>query len=444
MKKKILIMSFILLSIFLFSPIKVEAATAYIKATSSKSAVVAGNKITVTVRISSSTALGSWYYNLSYNSAYIRLDSGEVSVSDVVANSSTYSKTYTYTFTALKSGNINVSVKNAYVLSFDDEKNMSLSISPAVFKIMTQAELEATYSSNNYLSELTLDKGTLSPIFNKDTVNYTVELEPGTEKIIVGAKALDSKADINGAGEILLSEGLNTINVVVTAENGKTRTYKIDATVKELKPIEVTVADKKYTIARKENLYAAPINFNKITIKIGEEDVLAYQNEKIGVIVGLKAEDNTIGLYIYDKVKNSYEPYKSVNFKNINLCLIDDNPKIPFGYKETKLEIETNLIKAWNYKNNKNYFLIYGINTENGEEGFYQYDKKNNVVQRFFDEQLKDLIGNDNFDKLIVYILAAIVGVLIIKDITILGVKIFKKKEEPKIEDITRTNKKNK
>lgn len=444
MKKKILIMSFILLSIFLFSPIKVEAATAYIKATSSKSAVVAGNKITVTVRISSSTALGSWYYNLSYNSAYIRLDSGEVSVSDVVANSSTYSKTYTYTFTALKSGNINVSVKNAYVLSFDDEKNMSLSISPAVFKIMTQAELEATYSSNNYLSELTLDKGTLSPIFNKDTVNYTVELEPGTEKIIVGAKALDSKADINGAGEILLNEGLNTINVVVTAENGKTRTYKIDATVKELKPIEVTVADKKYTIARKENLYAAPINFNKITIKIGEEDVLAYQNEKIGVIVGLKAEDNTIGLYIYDKVKNSYKPYKSVNFKNINLCLIDDNPKTPFGYKETKLEMETDLIKAWNYKNNKNYFLIYGINTENGEEGFYQYDKKNNVVQRFFDEQLKDLIGNDNFDKLIVYILAAIVGVLIIKDITILGVKIFKKKEEPKIEDITRANKKNK
>lgn len=441
MKKKILIITFLFLSIFLFSPIKLEAATAYIKATPSKSTVLVGNKINVTVRISSSVPIGSWYYNLSYNSSYLRLNSGDVTVVDSATNSSTYSKTYTYTFTALKSGNVSVSTKNASVLSFS-ESYMTPSISSASFNIMTLEQLEATYSSNNYLSELKVQEGALSPAFNKDTTKYTIELEPETEKINVSAKTIDSKADIKGTGEISVTEGLNVINVVVTAENGKTKTYRIEATVKELKPIEVTIDKKVYTIVRKDNLYTPPIDFDKTTIKMEEEDVLAYQNEKIGVIVGLKSEDNEIDLYLYDSIKNDYKKYIAISFKNSNLYLSDNHSQIPVGYKKTELELGDNLIKAWTYNKNKNFFLIYGINTENGEEGFYQYDKKNNTVQRFFDNQIKDLIKNDNFDKLVIYILGAVVGVLIIKDIVILITKIFKKKDVVEDVDLTRSNKK--
>jgi hypothetical protein len=44
-------------------------------------------------------------------------------------------------------------------------------------------DVNKKYSKNNYLSKLVIDDYELTPKFDKDTLEYSVELEPGTEKI---------------------------------------------------------------------------------------------------------------------------------------------------------------------------------------------------------------------------------------------------------------------
>ena len=77
-----------------------------------------------------------------------------------------------------------------------------------------------TYSSNNYLKSLSIDGYSLSPEFNKDTTEYTVEVPNGTDKITIDASKEDSTASISGTGEKEVAEGTNKFEINVEAENG--------------------------------------------------------------------------------------------------------------------------------------------------------------------------------------------------------------------------------
>ena len=84
-------------------------------------------------------------------------------------------------------------------------------------------------SSINYLSSLEVEGQVLTPNFNKETVDYSVELESGTTSINIKATAEHNKANITGAGLKNVTEGINNFDIIVTAENGSKRTYKISS-----------------------------------------------------------------------------------------------------------------------------------------------------------------------------------------------------------------------
>ena len=63
--------------------------------------------------------------------------------------------------------------------------------------------------------------------FRSGTTSYSVTVPADTESVEVYAEAQDSSATISGTGTVNLQEGENTINVVVTAEDGTTKTYTI-------------------------------------------------------------------------------------------------------------------------------------------------------------------------------------------------------------------------
>jgi sugar lactone lactonase YvrE len=96
-----------------------------------------------------------------------------------------------------------------------------------------------TYESTAaMLTYLALDHGTLSPAFNPATTSYTVSLASTYTQVNVGAVLNDRSASmtVNGtplvsgskSGEIPLSVGDNTIDVVVTPQDGSaTQTYAI-------------------------------------------------------------------------------------------------------------------------------------------------------------------------------------------------------------------------
>lgn len=82
--------------------------------------------------------------------------------------------------------------------------------------------------SDNSLSTLTVD-GVEVPDFNPETLEYTLsDVVYSKTSILIGATTTDSDATIEGTGNKGLKTGENTFEVIVTAQNGDTRTYKIN------------------------------------------------------------------------------------------------------------------------------------------------------------------------------------------------------------------------
>lgn len=86
-------------------------------------------------------------------------------------------------------------------------------------------------SSDNSLKSLTLSKGTLSPDFKYNVVNYTATVPSGTESITVNANVSNKDAKILSiSGGENLKDGQNTIKVTVEAGGGQLAVYTIVVT----------------------------------------------------------------------------------------------------------------------------------------------------------------------------------------------------------------------
>ena len=82
-------------------------------------------------------------------------------------------------------------------------------------------------SPNNWLSSLTVEGYDFTFDGNK-TSGYSIEVPESVSSVNITAKAVSSKAKIEGTGKVNLSAGHNEIKILVTAENGKTKTYILD------------------------------------------------------------------------------------------------------------------------------------------------------------------------------------------------------------------------
>ncbi len=384
--KKIYLLFGIVLSLIFIS--NVDAATANISLTSSKSRVIVGDTVNVTIRLSSSANIGSWDFKVVPSSNLTLVERSDDFDGLRVADSggaSTKSKTYTFTFraTASGTGSVSVSVNEIYEMTNDDTTpKMKVTTNSTSFNIMTQSQLEATYSKNNYLSKLEVAGQTLTPEFNKDTLEYNLELEYGTESINIIADSEDSKASVDGDGEVKLSQGLNAIKIVVTAENGSTKIYTINATVKELDPINVTLDGSNYSVIREEQfLPSVNSTYQLTTIQIDDKDVPAYYNSVTDfTLVALKDEAGNINLYIYQD--GNYTLYNEFNFNQLAIYLLEmDETLLPSGYKQENITISDKSVTAY-IRDGYEFPIVYGLNIETGEKKLYKYDAKENTLQR--------------------------------------------------------------
>ena len=76
------------------------------------------------------------------------------------------------------------------------------------------------YDSDNTLKNLEIENYKINPNFNKDTTEYKLEVDESVEKVNIKATATSDKAEVIGVGEKNLTQGENTIEVKVIAENG--------------------------------------------------------------------------------------------------------------------------------------------------------------------------------------------------------------------------------
>ena len=307
-------MIFLAIICLVLMPLNTMAASGSISVTSSSTAVV-GNKITVTVTLSSSTSIGSWQMDLNYDKAYLQLTGSTAEGGGTrMVNSSatgTKKKSYTFTFKALKSGSTRVSVSSYLAYAYTDISEMSLTSGSKTIKIMTQQELEASYSKDNTLKDLSVEGYQLDKEFNKDTLEYTIIVPTGTTSVKVTATKNDSTASVSGDGEVDVTEGLNTIPIVVTAQNGDQKTYNLIVNVEDQNPINVKVDNDDYVVVKNSSQLTAPPTFSENKTTINNIEVPSFINDATGItLVGLKDNTGNIGLYIYEN--NVYTKYKEM------------------------------------------------------------------------------------------------------------------------------------
>lgn len=363
---------------------KVDAASVTISR--NHSSITKGGYVTVTAQVNSESPIVSIEGTLSCSGA------GNATVSMVFddMSNSLYSKTFSTTVKGNSVGNITctasgVRITNMASSSWQYLGNQSTTISVTAPRV---------YSGNNNLSSLSIDGYPLSPDFNKDTLEYFVEVPNEIRQINITANKEDSTANITGIGIRDLIEGPNRLEVTVTAENGSIRTYIINVTVKDLDPIIVKVNNKEYTVVRKkEQLTTIPTTFIETTVKINKFDVPALENNKLGyILVGLKDNTGEINLYIYNEKDKSYKLYKEYSFKSLTIYALNDETKIPEGYIKSNLKLGSENIVAYQLTNSSKYYLFYGINVETGKENLYVYDSEEETIQRYNDDEaLEDI-----------------------------------------------------
>lgn len=412
--KKILTGAFILLFAFIFKIDNISAASCRI-GVSAPSSVVVGQSFKVTVTVAGSASIGSWEYTLSYDSSKVRLNSGTLHVVDY-GNGSKSSSSYSYSFTALQSGSATFKPVNASVLDYASTNECLSSTGSASVSMKSQSEIEASYSRNNNLSSLSVEGADLSPSFNKDITEYQATLPVDTTKAKIIATAQDSKASITGAGEVDVVDGINKIEIIVTAEHGEKKKYVINLTVQELDPVKVKVDGKTYTVVRKKGqVENIPVGFTETTVKIGDQDVCAYQSEIAKILlVALKDNEGNIKLFIYDKNKNSYTSFMEAKGGEVNLLILNNEKiKTPLDFVKTSFKINDLKIEGYKYRydKNDNYYLVYAKNLETGDEGFYLYDKKNSTFSRYYKE-LSDI--KDMHTKYVFYVAAALALIFVL------------------------------
>jgi putative flippase GtrA len=85
-------------------------------------------------------------------------------------------------------------------------------------------------STNNYLESLQVENYEFTTEFDKQTLEYTLTTDVDQETINIIATSSDTKASIEGIGNIKLNVGQNQCRVDVIAESGTVRTYIINVT----------------------------------------------------------------------------------------------------------------------------------------------------------------------------------------------------------------------
>ena len=385
MKKKGLKIFIIFLIIFLGSD-SVYAATVSIS--TSQNSVTQGNTVKVTVKVNSEGGI----YTISGSASCT--GSGVTGGTDLHfedLNTSSKTKSFTFNIKPTSIGQVTCSTSNVSIRELSKESEYTLNNATTTINVVEPVKLPPKeYDSNNFLKELSIDGQNIEPIFNKDTTEYKISLDQSIEKITINAKAESDKASVTGIGEIQLSPGENTLEIKVTAENGNEKIYKIIVTVEDQNPIKVKVGKEEFTVVRKNNNLIDKLEYyEEITLKIKDQDVVAYQNKVTNVtLVLLKDKNNKIGYYIYNQQKNTYREYHSLTIQGVTIQLLEAPEKLE-QYQKYSLKIQDQGIDYYKIKESHKVGLIYGTNIKTGNTSYYVYDQNEETLSKYFDDEVK-------------------------------------------------------
>lgn len=233
----------------------------------------------------------------------------------------------------------------------------------------------AIKDTDSTLKSLKISPGTLDKEFKTSQKSYKLNVPYSSKSVVINAEPTSKKATVTISGEDKLKVGNNKVKVLVMAEDESETEYVINVT--RCSEDEQLILDRKNYIKSKKdkgNVYQE--SNGMFIINDSEYEILSIiESDDMELPVGYKK--STMNLY----------------GSEIDVCLLEKDPQ-------------------------NDIFLIYAKNTESGDEGYYQYDRVERTLQRFFgetvtigNEKSKDSFENVEYnDKL--RVLGIIIGVL--------------------------------
>lgn len=322
------------------------AASAEVTISSSTPEVTVDEKVMVYITIESTAAFGDFEANVTYDNTILEYQGGASVVSgsdgflriyDMGVTDSDNKRKYAIEFKALKVGTSKISFEDrAMVYSFDSGLEMSVSSNDLDINV----KAAQTASNNANLKSLVTNPVNITPAFDKNNHEYSVNVGNETEQLIITAISEDQNAKVSISGNDFLKEGENKVIVTVLAESGDVIEYIIKVFREKTEEAAVTP-----------------------TIMPSETPGLEENQFEVLEIEGIKYA-------IYSGSYQLLEPGSEV--------------VIPEGYIKTSIIISGTSVTAFEPKDAmvSNFYLIYAKNAS-GEAGFYQYDKIEKTLQRF-------------------------------------------------------------
>ena len=350
----------------------VSAAPTYSFYTSS-SVISQGSSVTATIQLKS---VASW--NLTIKSSGATSGCTQ-SFADATSNANNTTKYLSVTCKATGVGVINFTVTGD-ATSQDGSTTMinaskSVSVNPPREK-----------DTNNYLKSIGVSGYTLTPEFNKDVMEYSVEVPNTVDKVTLEASPESGYANISGIGEVEVNEGANVFEIKVTSETGAERIYKVNVNVKDENPINVSIGDANYTIMKNVKNVEAPATYEATTVKIEDMDIPAFYSEVTDfTLVAVKNQTGDVSFAIYNEEKNTYTLYNENVSDQLYLYILPATEEKE-GFVKTTLTINDNTYDVLKSENGNTY-LVYAMDIYSGEKHYYLYDQKNNSYV-LYDEDL--------------------------------------------------------
>jgi len=305
--KKLILILLLLINMVAFAP-EVNAAATFTTSLSGSSTINAGSTFTVTVNVNATVKLLAFNAALNYDSTKVQYVSGvchpiscgyekgtRVSIDWTSGKTGSY-RVATLTFKALSP----LTAGKSTVISVSDIRGTAESGGTYVDVVSSTGSASRTItiatpkSSNNNLSTLRVD-GVSVPNFSASNTSYDLGTVDKTS-ITIAATASDTKAKVSGIGTKDLVYGLNSFPVVVTAENGATKTYTVAITRND---------------PRSNNNFLSEITLSSGTLDFNKETgsyVVEVENDVTSITIGANVEDTksslvgtgTFDLKLYD------------------------------------------------------------------------------------------------------------------------------------------------
>jgi len=337
-----------------------KASSASITLGTDATTVTKGDKVIVSIQLSSEALLGDFEAYISYNDDVLEFQSGAsfvaggdglLKLSDKNVANMEYSRKYIIKFIAKDIGNSEITI-NEKAAIYDFETGLDMSVSSNRLNISVVAAESASTNAN--LSTLELSPSILMPNFDSDITEYSTNVTNDVEQLIISALPEDDAATVTIQGNDSLKIGTNKVTIAVKAEAGNTKEYtiEVDRDDKEQDAsTEVTDDEDKgqeLNTTEQDNNAKNITQINNIQVSIDGDDIY---------------------------IQNGFR-YRISEASN--------GTDIPEGYINTTIILNDITVNAYTSKNDleSDFLLLYLVNEE-GEEGFYQYDRIEKTIQRY-------------------------------------------------------------